>query len=626
MGAAGSRGVPRRDVSTLGVTLLVAVGVVLGAQLLRVALPSIGWYLGDSIDLSTYQMLPYAVAPFALSLLAPLLARFIGPGRLLVASGIGLAVVRVAEQVSVEPAVDLWLSLTGLVCFFWFVASVPARYLALGLLLGLGADTALKGLTGTLDLSWIDGWWPIIVVVALAAVFGVLLWRAQPVSGRSGGIALVGVGPLLLVHWLILQNQGLMVTLTGWPSGVALLAITLGNVLAMAGVVSLRGVPAPIFAILLAPAVLLLDAPPVTFALGAMVALAASGPLLAGLASREGHAGSVALGAGWLFFMALTFTYYAGLDLRLPLARELVPLVAVGLVLLASLSAIRPEQVMVERRAEALLAVPLLLAAAALIGADVMRPTVAVANAYPVTVMNYNIHSAYGKSGRQNVEEIARVIEDSGADLVGLQEVGRGWLLSGSTDVVTLLANRLKMPFTAFYGTSDPLWGLAVLSRYPILEVEHAPLPVMEALIGRGYQAVTVDLGEGEELTLYNTHLSQLRNPAVFDVDPQRDLEELHIAQVDVILDAWTGRPRGVLVGDLNAPHEWAEVQRILEAGWVDAWEAGEGPGYTSDAANPYQRIDWIFHTPDLAAESAFVPQTLASDHLPVVATLRPAD
>jgi hypothetical protein len=53
-----------RGTSTLGVTLPVALGVVLGASLLRVAQPSIGWYLGDSVDLSTCQLLPYAVTPF----------------------------------------------------------------------------------------------------------------------------------------------------------------------------------------------------------------------------------------------------------------------------------------------------------------------------------------------------------------------------------------------------------------------------------------------------------------------------------------------------------------------------------------------------------------------------------
>ncbi len=64
-------------------------------------------------------------------------------------------------------------------------------------------------------------------------------------------------------------------------------------------------------------------------------------------------------------------------------------------------------------------------------------------------------------------------------------------------------------------------------------------------------------------------------------------------------------------------------MTEVLEAGWIDAWEeAGTGPGYTSNAANPRYRIDWILHTTDLSATGAEVLDSQASDHFAVAVTI----
>jgi endonuclease/exonuclease/phosphatase (EEP) superfamily protein YafD len=43
---------------------------------------------------------------------------------------------------------------------------------------------------------------------------------------------------------------------------------------------------------------------------------------------------------------------------------------------------------------------------------------------------------------------------------------------------------------------------------------------------------------------------------------------------------------------------------------------------FISNSRDPYQRIDWIWHTEDLTTVEVEVLQTQASDHLPVLATL----
>ena len=43
-----------------------------------------------------------------------------------------------------------------------------------------------------------------------------------------------------------------------------------------------------------------------------------------------------------------------------------------------------------------------------------------------LTVLTFNIHHAEGTDGKVDVARIAKLIEDSDADVVGLQEVDRG--------------------------------------------------------------------------------------------------------------------------------------------------------------------------------------------------------
>jgi endonuclease/exonuclease/phosphatase family metal-dependent hydrolase len=224
-----------------------------------------------------------------------------------------------------------------------------------------------------------------------------------------------------------------------------------------------------------------------------------------------------------------------------------------------------------------------------------------LAHGYPVRVMTYNIRSAYGRAGRQDVEAIAGVIEGAGTEVVALQELPRSGLLSGSSDLLSLLAWRLDMPYTVMGAATDPVFGNAILSRYPILDGGWDDLPRLDSLVGRGYVWAEIDLGGGETLLVIGTHLGTER-------------AELRMAQVGALLQAWPSRPRMALVGDMNAQPGSQEIEMILEAGFVDAWAE------TDQAERP--RIDWIFHTPDLMASNVMMPESTASDHLPVVATL----
>jgi hypothetical protein len=56
-----------------------------------------------------------------------------------------------------------------------------------------------------------------------------------------------------------------------------------------------------------------------------------------------------------------------------------------------------------------------------------------------------------------------------------------------------------------------------------------------------------------------------------------------------------------------------------MKAAFQDAWEAvGVGDGFTYSSDRPVRRIDYVFHSPGLTPVRAWVPSSLASDHLPL--------
>jgi endonuclease/exonuclease/phosphatase family metal-dependent hydrolase len=227
-----------------------------------------------------------------------------------------------------------------------------------------------------------------------------------------------------------------------------------------------------------------------------------------------------------------------------------------------------------------------------------------------VVVMNYNLHNAVNTDGRVDPEAIARVIEESGADIVGLQEVSRGWLIWGGMDMLTWLSQRLDMPY--IWGpTADAQWGNAVLSRYPIAGVEYYDLPPDDILLLRGFIVAGIDV-DGKLLTVINTHYSE-----------RADQDDIRAMQSSAILSTWNNKPATVLMGDLNSLPDSQAIEILLDAGLIDiSREIGEQPTYTYYAAAPDHQIDYIFVTPDLGYSDFSIGTTTASDHLPLVVTI----
>jgi endonuclease/exonuclease/phosphatase family metal-dependent hydrolase len=242
-------------------------------------------------------------------------------------------------------------------------------------------------------------------------------------------------------------------------------------------------------------------------------------------------------------------------------------------------------------------------------------------------VMSYNIHTGIGSDGALDLARTAAAIRDSGADVVGLEEVDVHWdARSDFRDQARDLARltHMRVFFAPIYdlpplteGAPRRQYGLAMLSRYPILRADNHwitrlstqdPNPVPEP--APGFPEIVV-LAHGVPVHVYATHLDYRADPAV---------REMQVADTLRILGEDPRGARQVLLGDFNAEPAAPELAPL----WTylsDAWTSAD-PGFTYPADVPAKRIDYVTVSPGVRVRAAAVPETLASDHRPIVADL----
>jgi endonuclease/exonuclease/phosphatase family metal-dependent hydrolase len=238
-----------------------------------------------------------------------------------------------------------------------------------------------------------------------------------------------------------------------------------------------------------------------------------------------------------------------------------------------------------------------------------------------VRALTFNIRHAVGLDGVHDLERVAQVIEGAAADLAGLQEVDRHLSpRSDYLDQAAWLAARLDMDMA--YGPVVDLgpaesapdgarrqYGIALLSRLPLREPRNLLLTRPRGGEQRGLLGAVVDV-DGRAVRVFCTHL-------------QHRSRTERLAQATQIAGSLAaGAGPVVMMGDLNArpgDPEIAPLTEVLDDAWV---MAGDGAGFTFDAATPHARIDYVLTSDDLVARSAAVVPSDASDHLAVVADL----
>jgi len=245
------------DWSYLREAAFLALTVVFGLQVFRVLLNGLVFYIRDAQGAPAFTPGVYALILFLLAFLAASVHKFLGPRRALVLTGGGLALLRLVEQTVPWPVVDLALTTFGTAFFLLFIPNYigharakgvqGGHVFAVGLLLGIGIDTAIKGAFATLDLSWQPGAVTHVVVAVLVVAHWLLLTAVvrRPVpdfqaNGRVLGLApLVALGPILFLEALLFQNIGQQTSLIDWTQPLVFLWIVATNAV---GIVAAMGV------------------------------------------------------------------------------------------------------------------------------------------------------------------------------------------------------------------------------------------------------------------------------------------------------------------------------------------------------------------------------------------------
>lgn len=230
--------------------------------------------------------------------------------------------------------------------------------------------------------------------------------------------------------------------------------------------------------------------------------------------------------------------------------------------------------------------------------------------------MTYNVHGFLGTDSVYDPERTARVIVDSGAEIVALQEVDFGRGARGEPSAVERLALRVGMTchFTFTRDGKNGHFGNAVLSKHDLHLVAEGPLPRRrdEARAVQLLKVVAKDL----QFHLINTHLSISGR--------ERRLQVQALLGAEWSTKAGTDLPL-VICGDFNAS-PFSSVYRRLSKSLVDVQGGLFASRGTWPSRFPFWRIDHMFVTPSIAVQSCVVLDRegarTASDHLPLMAEL----
>lgn len=232
-----------------------------------------------------------------------------------------------------------------------------------------------------------------------------------------------------------------------------------------------------------------------------------------------------------------------------------------------------------------------------------------------LTVMTYNIREGFGVDNRLDLNAILATIQAENPDILVLQEIDYGVIMSGSTDQARWLSQQLNM-YLAPITFPDHIWGSdAILSKYPISHYESIVMqsPSEDDTLLRADVEVN-----GQQVSIYAVHFTTFssadrRIQADVGIPWVMSTGGLKIWAGDFNVDAYTTDPVDQSI--------YSDITTYLN----DSFEVAlsRTGNLTSPTINPTGRIDYVFVTPTITVLSHNVPHSLASDHLPVVAQLQ---
>lgn len=567
-----------------------------------------------------------ALGVFAAIGLGGVVAR-LGRQNALLASAAGLGLARLVLQFLQGPEARVVLGAATVICWGWLVIALLRWHrsaAALGIPLGLALDLAIRIATGTVDLPWMPGapeHFATVVVVAVFALATAATMRMEAIDEGGAAFALLALGPGLAVFHLITGNLSYAQVETGrdFPSSAALLLG--GSLLGVVFVLLepwLERTKGPDELVWLALAVAGIVAyyafsggsPSVALVLGAIASIVllslALGENSNDIAPRFGRLAAYVT-IGMLVHAMLLFGYYTYTGKPVIAVVTWIAFAVLALPVGRNRSR-TPESLGSASRAlpvSIVVVIGLLTCGWQWLRYDEVEAGAPLGAEF--TVMTYNIQSGFAVDNVWSLEQTARTIEAADPDIVVLQEVGRGWLVTTNIDQIEWLSQRLSMQYAFGANSQDGLWGNAILSRAPILDSERHAFDTTQNL-DRAVIAAEIATETGS-LWVLGTHLD---NPS--------GAGNVRLEQAEQLIEFWEGRSPALLLGDLNATPDTEVLAALDTAGFRDPGLEFLDFATTSEDG---LRIDYILTTAGLTTTEMDIPQVWTSDHLPVVARVR---
>ncbi len=502
----------------------------------------------------------------------------------------------------------------------------------LGLLAGAAASFAVLAVLGSVDLVWHSGLFGAAGTLAILTVTAPAVARAtRALDGGQTAAAWPwgALGPAIVLLAILVGPAGRVAVATGWgPGPVAATVVGMQTLAVIGAIIAARVGPLAAgtagAALVLIGTAAALDADGIGAVIGQAVLAAGLGSALVsgprGGATSPRRRGVVA-GLSVVLFGALVFGAYAGALVRLPFGLHAVMLFTAGLLALSSLlGTVRAARLGRETATPVLgrlllitVAVSLLLATVGSLR-DVADPAPRVDDG-TLRIALANVHYGFDVEGRQQALAVGALFAGLEPDIIALNEIDRGWLITGAPDLLATYAAATGMT-AVFAPASDEVWGNALLTRLPVIEVRRDRLPRGRDPLVRSALTVVVELPDGSPLGVVVTHLS--------NVDRMGDTRLPQAQAVAAIVARLMERGIPVVVaGDLNARPEDPELQALEGLGLIRSLPPSR-PTFPDVAARV--QIDHVLAPPTFVVEQAGTLATGRSDHRFVTVVLRPPD
>lgn len=225
-------------------------------------------------------------------------------------------------------------------------------------------------------------------------------------------------------------------------------------------------------------------------------------------------------------------------------------------------------------------------------------------------IMSFNTqHCLNYLEQKVDYEIMARAIMDTGADIIGLNEMFDGGIYCEQTKKLASLTGIENCYFARAIEDRDGPYGNGILSKIPFKSVETIIIPdpspkrpggwyetrcVLKAELENGLRVLITHFGleRDEQENAVKTILQHIRNEKCilmgdFNIEPNN---ELLIPIKKHLIDT----SRGFCENKLSFPSD-----------------------------NPRMKIDYIFVSPDIEVISADIPEIIASDHRPHIAKIK---